>query len=258
MQSPTSLRAAAALAACLAVSSPALADETQARDIFKAMSDFLVAQPAMSFDYDATLEVVTADLQKVGFASSGAVTVNRPDKIRMTRTGGFIDAEMVYDGKMLTVHGRGVNVFARHKIEGTLDELIDTLRHDFELEAPAADLLAANPYELMMSNATQVSDLGSGIIRGKECDHLAFRTADTDWQIWIAHGDRPLPCRFTITSKMMAMAPSYTIEFSGWKTGADVAADDFQLQPGDGATEVAIGSLRGFSEIPPDGEGDAQ
>lgn len=75
MQPLSTLRAAAALAACLAASPPAMADEAQARDIFKAMSDFLVAQPAMSFGYDATLEVATSGVQKVGFASSGAYGV---------------------------------------------------------------------------------------------------------------------------------------------------------------------------------------
>jgi hypothetical protein len=91
------------------------------------------------------------------------------------------------------------------------------------------------------------------------CDHLAFRTADVDWQIWVAQGDKPFPCRFTITSKMTALAPSYSIEFSGWKTGSEIAADDFQLKPAAGAREVAIVELKGLDEVPePASEGDAQ
>jgi hypothetical protein len=42
---------------------------------------------------------------------------------------------------------------------------------------------------------TDAKYLGTGIIGGVECDHLAFRDADVDWQIWIATGDRPYPCR---------------------------------------------------------------
>jgi hypothetical protein len=58
---------------------------------------------------------------------------------------------------------------------------------------------------------------------------------------------------------MTALAPSYSIEFSGWKTGSEIAADDFQLKPAAGAREVAIMELKGLDEVPePASEGDAQ
>lgn len=256
------MRAAAASLAALigvAIVSPVGAEEADAKAIFKTMSDFLVGQKAMSFDYDATLEIVTAEMQKVGFASSGALTASRPDKVRMSRTGGFADVEMVYDGKTLSAYGKNLNVYAKHATAGTIDELIDVLRDDFGLEAPAADLLSSNPYEIMMSNVTGGQDLGSGVIRGKVCDHLAFRTADVDWQLWVAQGDKPFPCRFTITSRMAALAPSYSIEFSGWKSGEEVAADDFQLKTAADAKEVAVTDLKGLDEVPSiAAEGDAQ
>ena len=236
-------------AGCLLAAAPANADESHAKDLFKAMSDYLVGQKAISFSYDATLEIVTSDLQRIGFASSGTADLSRPDKIRMTRTGGFADVELAYDGKTLATMGKNLNVFAKMEKSGTIDELIDTLRFEHGLEMPAADLLSSNPYDTMMSNVTDVKDLGSGVIGGQECDHLAFRTEDTDWQIWIAHGDKPYPCRFTITSKLMAQAPSYTIQVTGWKAGEDVASDDFQLNTGD-ATEVQISDFSGLSELP--------
>jgi hypothetical protein len=43
--------------------------------------------------------------QKIAFTSSGNVTLNRPDKIRATRTGGFANVEMVFDGKTLSLLG---------------------------------------------------------------------------------------------------------------------------------------------------------
>ena len=73
------------------------------RSLFKAMSDYLAAQKAISFRYDTILEVVTNDKQKLALASSGTVTLNRPDKIRATRTGGFADVELLFDGKTLTL-----------------------------------------------------------------------------------------------------------------------------------------------------------
>src|SRR5262245_59883363 len=74
--------------------STARADETQAKQLFKAMSDYLAAQKVISFDYDTNLEIVTTEGQKLGLASSGTVTLSRPDKIRTTRSGGFMNVEM--------------------------------------------------------------------------------------------------------------------------------------------------------------------
>lgn len=243
------------LAAAMALSLPAHAGQDEAKALFKAMADFLARQQTIGVSYDATLEIVTADLEKVGLASSGTLAMSRPDKIRVTRTGGLADVELVYDGKTLSAYGKNLNVFARQPLEGNIDQLVDTLRFEAGLELPAADLLSANAYDIMMANVTDAKALGAGVVRGQSCDHVAFRTADADWQIWIAPGDKPFPCRFTITSKMTALAPSYDITFSDWKTGSDVAAGDFQLKTADGAKEVNISELKGLDEVPaPEGD----
>ena len=64
----------------------------------------------------STLEVVTDQEQKLGLASSG--TLNRPDKLHATRTGGFANVEMVYDGKTLTVLGKNANAIAKAEESG--------------------------------------------------------------------------------------------------------------------------------------------
>jgi hypothetical protein len=247
------------LGAAMLAAAPAQAEENEAKSLFMAMSDFLAQQPAISVSFDATVEIVTADLEKVGFASSGALNMSRPDKLRVTRKGGLADVEMVYDGKTLAAYGKNLNVFAKAPFEGGIDGLIETLRFEYGLELPAADLLSASPSEIMMSNVSSAKALGEGVVRGQACDHLAFRTAEADWQIWIAQGDKPFPCRFTITSKMTALAPTYDIQFSGWTSGADVPKDDYQLKTAEGAKEVKFNELEGLDEVPaPKSEGAAQ
>jgi hypothetical protein len=90
--------------------SVAHADEAQAKSLLKAMSDYLGAQKAISFDYDSNLEIVSTQQQKIGLASSGTLTLNRPDKVHVTRTGGFANVEMVFDGKTLTLLGKNANL----------------------------------------------------------------------------------------------------------------------------------------------------
>jgi len=216
----------------------------------KAMSDYLGAQKAIALDYDSNLEVVTQQKQKLALASSGSVTLNRPDKIRATRTGGFANVEMVFDGKKLTLLGKNANVFARADAAGTIDHLVDELRDKYQRPVPAADLLMASPYDELMPLVVDAKDLGSGVIRGIECDHLAFRTKEVDWQIWIAQGQRPYPCRYVITSSEVTGSPQYTIDVRTWKTGAEVPPDAFSLEIPAGARELKPGDIPDFDELP--------
>jgi hypothetical protein len=234
----------------LAILSPASADETDARRLFKAMSDYMAKEGAISFDFDATLEFVTSDNQKLGLASSGALTLNRPDKLHATRTGGFADVALAFDGKTLTLLGKNANAYTQVEVPGTIDHLVDELRNTYNRPVPAADLLMSNVYEQLMPLVSDAKDLGSGVIGGVECDHLAFRTPEVDWQIWIAQGDRPYPCRYVITSSEMAGAPQYTIEVRAWKTGHQVASDSFKEEIPAGAKKLSAGDLPDFDELP--------
>ena len=86
--------------------SGARADEADAKKMLKAMSDYMASQSAISFNFDVILEVVTKDNQKLALASSGTVTLNRPDKVRARRAGGHADIEMIFDGTTLTLFGQ--------------------------------------------------------------------------------------------------------------------------------------------------------
>jgi hypothetical protein len=216
--------------------------------MFKEMSDYLASQKAIAFDFDSTLEVVTDQGQKLGLASSGKMTLNRPDKLHATRAGGFANVEMAFDGKTLSLLGKNAKIYAEASLPGTIDNLVEELRNTFHRPVPAADLLMSNPYEQLMPLVVDAKDLGSGVIGGVECDHLAFRTEDVDWQIWIAQGARRYPCRYVITSSKVAGAPQYTIDVRSWKTGDEVAADSFKIAM-DGAQQMKPNELSDFDEL---------
>jgi len=150
----------------LGTSAGVSADEADARRILKAMSDYMGAQNAFSFEFDATLEVITKDKQKLALASSGTVTLNRPDKIHVTRSGGFADVEMSFDGKTLTLLGKNHNLYTQLDIPGTLDHLVDELKDTYNRPLPAADLLLSNSYDALMADVVDVKDLGSGVVGG--------------------------------------------------------------------------------------------
>jgi hypothetical protein len=237
----TSASLAVAMTGMAAVSG-AEAGEAEAKSLLKTMSDYMGSQQSISFAFDSTLEVVTKDQQKLQLASSGTVELNRPDKIHATRHGGFADVAMTFDGKTLTVVGKGVNIYAQTEIPGTVENLVDELRDKYQRPLPAADLLLPNTYDVLMEDVTDIKDLGSGIVGGQECDHLAFRAKDVDWQIWIAQGDKPYPCRYVISTKTVDLSPQYSIQLRDWNTAGNAAAS-FEFKNETGATKVEFAKL---------------
>ena len=75
------------------------ADQAYAKSQLKAMSDYMATQKTVSFAYDATLEVVTTDNQKLALASSGTIRMRRPDKIRITARPGLPISRSYLTGK---------------------------------------------------------------------------------------------------------------------------------------------------------------
>ena len=241
---------ALSLAVGLVTLPQAKADPAQARNLLKAMSDYLAAQNAISFSFDTNLEIVTTEGQTLGVASSGEVILNRPNKLRANRHGGFADVETVFDGNTLTVLGKNVNMYTQVNVPGTIDHLVDELRDTYNRPVPGADLILSNVYDQLMPEVTDAKDLGSGVIGGVECDHLAFRTNQVDWQIWIAQGPRPYPCRYVITSKMVTNGPQYSIQIRDWKSGGEVAADDFAFRNATNATKSELKALPDTDDLP--------
>jgi hypothetical protein len=47
--------------------------------------------------------------------------------------------------------------------------------------------------EDLLQDMTAAGYIGTSWIDGVECDHVAVRQADVDWQVWIERGDTPLP-----------------------------------------------------------------
>ncbi|HYQ54655.1 MAG TPA: DUF2092 domain-containing protein [Pseudomonas sp.] len=226
------------------------ADEAYAKALLKKMSDYMSAQKSLSFKYDTILEVVTHDQQRLALAGSGSVLMERPDKLRGTRSSGFANIEMLFDGKTLTLIGKGQNIYTQLEVPGTLDHLLDVLRDKYNRPMPGADLFMSNPQEQLMAGVNDIKDLGSGVIGGVECDHLAFRKKEVDWQIWIAQGDKPYPCRYVITSKLVTGGPQYSIQLSDWKSSDAVASDDFAFNNSTNAKKIDLKDLPNTEDLP--------
>jgi len=239
------------LAAALIGTGPlAQAREGDAKAILKSMTDYVGSQTTIELSFDSSIEVITPQLEKIQFTNSGGALLRRPDKLRAHRLGGYADVELVFDGKTVSVLGKHRNVYAQFEGPQSVDALLEALRAGHGVALPGADLLLSNAYEVLVDGVLEAKHIGRGVVGGVECEHLAFRNLDTDWQLWVEVGDRPIPRKLVITSKTLNSAPQYTLHVKDWKTGVTPAADAFDFTPPAGAQRLEPDDLVDLDELP--------
>ena len=126
----SNLRWVCTLAGVIGAVSVTHAADRSPEDILKQSLAFLSAQNRISVRYSSDIEVVTPALEKVQFSGSGTLGMERPDKFRISRVGGFADVELISDGTSFTIHDRGEKRFApdpRYRISRSGFEVSSTL-----------------------------------------------------------------------------------------------------------------------------------
>jgi hypothetical protein len=219
-----------------------------ARAILQAISEYLWGQKSIAATFNTDIEVITPDLQEIQFDSSGQLQLNRPDKLHASRTGGYTDVELFFDGKSFVVANNKENLFTQVDASGSLDQLIEKIRRELGVDLPGADLFLSNPYQVPSADVIDAKHIGRG---GVECERLAFRNDGTDWRLWVQAEANPIPCKFVITSKAMPSGPQHTQLITDWTSDATVPLEAFTYKAPDGAKEVVFDGLSAIDEVPP-------
>ncbi len=211
--------------------------DPQATAILKRSLDYLAGLKAFSVDTTSTIEVVLTSGQKIQFDNAAVASVQRPDKLVARRKGDLVNQAFYYDGKNLSLYNPDQKVYATVAAPNTLEAMIDFARDSLDILVPAGDLLYRNALELLTADVQSGFVVGKGVVGGVRCDHLAFRNADVDWQIWIQEGAKPLPRKYVITSTQVTGAPQFAV-LASWNTAPKFAEGTFVFAPAKGAQRI--------------------
>jgi hypothetical protein len=227
--------------------------DAEADRILRAMSRFLGAQQAFSMKYEVDNEVISVDGEKLMFSASGTLALQRPGKLKATRQGGFANAELFFDGQTVTLLGKNANAYFQLNGPKTIDEAIEALRSQADLDVGGADLLYADPAEGLLTDVVSGAYLGPAVVDGITCDHLAFRAAKVDWQLWVQRGDQPLPVKYVITSKWVTGAPQYAVRLHDWNLKPKLDPQQFVFKAPAGVKRVDALATNELGELSPGG-----
>jgi hypothetical protein len=215
------------------VAQPAPAGEIDQRavELLKRMSDYLAGLKEFTVRARHTSDEMLATGQKVQYDGISDVFVRRPDRLRSNRVGEVADLEFYYDGATMTLFGKRARLYAVSPAPATLDAMLDDVRARLDMEPPGADLLYSDPFTGLMSDVTQATYMGPSPVGRMPTHHLAFRSREVDWQIWIDEGARPLPRKYLITTKWSTGAPQHAVEFGEWNLFPQLADATFTFRP---------------------------
>ncbi len=216
---------------------PKKAVEPAADQKLKEMTEYLAGLKSFKVQGASVDEVVLKSGEKIELAADSAVSVERPKKLRSEQIGQS-GLSFWYDGKTMSLYCKASNSYGAVPAPATIDGMIDAARKQFHLEAPGADLLFSQPYDILMEQVKGGQLIGHETVEGVPVTHLAFQGEDVDWQIWIQDGAQPLPLRFVITTKTMKERPEFSVQLSHWEPEAVLAPATFDFDPPSGAKKV--------------------
>jgi len=205
--------------------------DAKADELLRRMSSLLASSESLTFstreEHDRLRR--TGDMKHLRLTKE--VSMRRPSALHLKIAGGERDGEVFYDGKTLSLLANNKKMWAQTSVPPALDEMMDYVAVRLDLSMPMADVLYSNAYESLMTDDTSGRYAGEEQIDGASCHHLSFQQAELDWQIWIAAGDQPLPCRLEIVYKEEQGPPRSQITFSNWQLSAQLADATFAFQP---------------------------
>ena len=212
--------------------------DADADKLLRQMSDYLSGLQSFTVQNFAVDETTMKSGEKIQATSDSEIAVQRPNHMKSMQRHSGEGLNLWYDGKTMTLACKGNNSFESVAAPDNIDGAIDKMRKHFKVEAPGADLLYQNAYDILMEQVVSGRVIGRETVQGIPTTHVAFQGEQVDFQLWIKNGPQPVPLRFVITTKTVKSNPQFTVQLSNWDTQARATSLDFAFRAPSGAKAV--------------------
>jgi hypothetical protein len=232
---------------------PAVKQNAQAMETLMRMARYLAGTQSFSVNIDSNYDAIQESGERIEFAERRRILVHRPDRARVEveRSDGD-QGLLLFDGKQITAFKPGDNVYATAEQPGTVDMALVYLARDLQVAMPLARMFLTTLPGEMEKRVERVDFVETETLFDVPVDHLAARTADVDFQVWVAQGEQPLPRRVVITYRDVPGQPQFRADLTDWNIAPGVTPDRFAFTPPAGAERVPfLAPARDPSQAPP-------
>ena len=217
--------------------------DPRADEILRVMGSALSALPTFALEAEESFDEIPTGQPRVLLTNLRRVAVQRPNRFAADARGDSLNRSVWYDGRSLTVWDKTTNSYSTVDMPDSIDDALDTLGETYDVHVPLADLLYANPYEVLAEGATYSRYLGIHTAANVPCHHLVFAQPTIEWQIWIDAGEHPLPRKLVITYVREPGEPQYVATIQAWRLSPTLPDTLFTFEAPTGAERVEFQTL---------------
>jgi len=166
------------------------------------------------------------------------VKVDRPNALHVSQFDG-VNTKHIYlkDGR-LTVFGTERNYYAYDSVPEDIEEGMTAAMEKLHLDAPLVELLFPDTARELLMDGTEIIYLtDKSRVRGVDCHHIAIRGPESDVQMWIEEGSKPVVRKMQVTMKWDNGSPRFA-GFLDWEPVSDFEEGEFDFTPPEGAQEI--------------------
>jgi hypothetical protein len=204
----------------------------------KRMGDYVASVDRFEFKSAMSFDVVAGNGQTISVVGEGRYLAARPNKLRVDLNNSLFERSYFYDGRTFTVAASTDGYYGRTAARETIRDTLKMVARDFAIELPLADLFELGaPDSEFGRRIRSAFNVGEVVISGQTTEHLAFRTQDKDWELWIAKGDKPLPVKFVMINRADPAAPRFTANLT-WSDSPATGDDQFSFSPGNNMNQI--------------------
>ncbi|HTS59523.1 MAG TPA: DUF2092 domain-containing protein [Terriglobales bacterium] len=205
---------------------PAL--EPKAIELLKATSEKISSARVVSFTAVELIESLSRQAVPLGYTTKYEVSLQRPNKLRVTIPADGPASDFYYDGKTMTAVEPHANLIAVADAPSTIDATLEKAYKQASIYFPFTDLIVANPYGDLAPSLRHAYYIGqSNVVGGTATDMVAYEGDDVFVQMWIGVDDKlPRMVRAVYVNDPDMLRHEMT--FSDWKLDESVPADAFR------------------------------
>jgi hypothetical protein len=202
----------------------AFAVEAEKRLVDMAVS--LAETTQFSVSILMTYDVLQESGQIIEFGEIRTLQVSRPDYLRVDAQQSDGDSGgLIFDGKTITQFNNKQNVYSQIDRPGHIDGAIRYAVGELGVRFPLARMLVTSFPQEMSRLTTGVDFVERNTLGPVSTDHIAGRTDDLDYQVWIR--DDNLPTRIVLTYRNAPGQPQFRADFTDWNTAPSLKRGSF-------------------------------
>ncbi|NCD72361.1 DUF2092 domain-containing protein [Mucilaginibacter agri] len=215
--------------------------DTSALYIMQRMAGTLKNMTSCAVHVQAFYDTPTDDLGLIKRSKDETVYAHFPDKLMIDNKEDNERHALLYNGKKLVYYSFENNSYSLiDSVPNNVLETIQVLSKTYGIEVPAADYFYPSFVDDIKSTATALKLVGTTVVNGEECFHIAGKDSTMSYQFWIKNDLLFLPVKMVIVYNNRPGTPQYEAIYSGWNLNADLPASAFEFTVPPNAQKIAI------------------